>query len=175
MLEKPRLRPLGIDPGGYRLRYTRLVRTDGCCEFERVRYFVGYEHVGQSATLRVGQDDVAVSVGRQAVVMHPRRPVNGRCSVRPEQRPQLLTKRGARPFLQRELLRLCPAAEWVLTELRHRRPDLWEHDVAQLYALLEEFDEAALAAAFVEAARQRLVGPEYLEAILRGQAAEVGR
>jgi hypothetical protein len=173
MLEQPRLRPLGIDPEGYRLRYTRAVRTDGCCEFHGVRYFVGYEHTGQSATLRVGEDDVVVHVGQAAVVTHPRRPVNGHFSVRPEQRPQLLTKRGARPYLQRELLRLCPAAEWVLTELRHRRPDLWEDDVARLYALLEEFDEAPLAAAFIEAAQQRLVGPEYIEAILRGQAAEV--
>jgi hypothetical protein len=171
MLEQPRLRPLGLDPAGFTLRISRLVRTDGCCELEGVRYFVGYEHVGQSATLAVGQAEIFVRVAQALVVTHPRRPVNGRLSVRPEQRGALLAKRGARPYLQRELLRLCPAAEWVLTELRHRRPDLWEDDVARLYALLGEFDELALAAAFAEAARQRLVGPEYVEAILRGQVA----
>ena len=66
----------------------------------------------------------------------------------------------------------CPAAMWCLTEIRHRRPNRWEDEVAKLYELLGEFEEAALRDAFIEAARRELVGSEYVEAILRGQAAE---
>jgi len=30
------------------LRYSRVVRTDGFVEFEGLRYFVGFEHVGRA-------------------------------------------------------------------------------------------------------------------------------
>jgi hypothetical protein len=61
---------------------------------------------------------------------------------------------------------------WFFTELRHRRPKLWEDDVGRLYELLVEFEEVALRDALIEASRRGLVGVGYVEAILRGHAAQ---
>ena len=66
----------------------------------------------------------------------------------------MISKPGARPYLKRDLLlSLCPAAMWCLTEIRHRRPNQWEAEVARLYELLGEFEEAALRDAFIQVAQ----------------------
>ena len=104
----------------------------------------------------------------------PTVPVNGQYSVLPEQRHELLEKRGARPYTMRQLLLdLCPAATWYLTEIRHRRPDHWSEQVERLFALLEEHGERALQGAFIEAAAREAVGAEYIAALLAGHAAPV--
>lgn len=173
MLEAERLRPLQLDPEGFTLRFSRVVRTDGFLELEGLRYFVGFEHVGQTVTIRVGADEVHVHAGECDPLTHPRRPENGKYSVLPRQREQLLTKDGARPFVKRQLLMdLCPAAEWFMTEVRHRRPDRWEEDVQRVFVLLERHGERSVRDALVEAGRRGVVGAEYVEAILDGQAAE---
>jgi aminoglycoside/choline kinase family phosphotransferase len=72
--------------------------------------------------------------------------------------------------VKRQLLAdLCPAATWYMTELRHKRPEIWQADVDRIFALLEEHGEAAVRDALVEAARCDTVGAEYLEAMLLGQ------
>lgn len=172
LLERPRLRTLGVDRIGFRLRYTRIVRTDCFVEFGKIRYYVGERFIGTEATLHVDRDQVQVWVAGKLVATHPRNPVDGKRSVLPSQREELIRKPGARPYLKRDLLLgHCPAAMWCLTEIRHRRPKRWEDEVARLYELLGEFEEEALRDAFIEAARRELVGAEYIEAILRGQAA----
>lgn len=172
LLEKPRLRALGVQRGGFRLRYTRVVRTDCFVEFVSIRYYVGELFIGAEATLHVDHDQVQVWVAGKLVATHPRTPIDGKRSVLPWQREELTSKPGARPYLKRDLLLgLCPAATWCLTEIRHRRPNRWEDEVARLYELLGEFEEAALRDAFIEAGRRGLAGAEYVEAILRGQAA----
>jgi len=173
LLEQPRLRRLGVQAGGFRLRYTRIVRTDCFVEFEGVRFYVGERFIGAEVTLLVDGDRVQIFAGGNAVATHPRKPVDGKRSVLPQQREELISKPGARPYLKRDLLvGLCPAAMWFLTELRHRRPKLWEDDVGRLYELLVEFEEVALRDALIEAARRELVGVGYVEAILRGHAAK---
>lgn len=177
MLEAERLRPLGLDPVGFTLRYSRVVRTDGFVELDGLRYFAGFEHVGQAITVRVGKDEVHVHVGKDAPRVHPRRPANGKYSVLPDQREELLTKDGARPYVKRQVLMdLCPAAEWFMTEVRHRRPDHWRDEVDHVFALLEGHGEPAVRDALIEAGRRGVVGAEYVEAILGGQASrEVSR
>ena len=173
LLEAERLRPLTVDTDGYRLRYSRRVRSDGHVEFEKRRYYAGKDHVAQTVTLRVGEHVVEICAGTKHVATHPRVPVNGIYSVLPEQRCELLEKRGARPYAMRQLLLdLCPAATWYLTEIRYRRPDHWSEQVERLYALLEEHGEAALQAAFIEAAARHAVGAEYVAALLGGHAAQ---
>ncbi len=174
LLEKPRLRTLGVEPHGFRLRYTRVVRTDSFVEFRSIRYYVGETYIGAEATLHVDRDEVQIWAAGELVATHPRTPVDGKRSVLPSQRVELISKPGARPYLKRDLLLgLCPAAAWCLTEIRHRRPDRWEEEVAKLYELLGEFEEVALRDAFIEVGRRGLAGAEYVEAILRGQAAEI--
>jgi len=170
MLEAPRLKPMQLDPIGFTLRHTRIVRTDGYVELEDRRYFAGFEHVGQALTVRVGQREVLLWAGTVHLATHPRVPLNGRYSILPEQRAQVLEKSGARPYVKRQLLAdLCPAATWYMTELRHKRPDRWREDVDKIFALLEEHGEERVRDALALAARAGTVGAEYLEALLLGQ------
>lgn len=169
LLEAPRLKPIRIPEDGYALKYTRVVRTDGYCEFDGLRYFAGLRYVGRSLTVRVGRDHVAIVADAKLLARHPRHPLNGKYSVLPEQRHQLLGKTGARPYSKRQLLMdLCPAAEWFVTELRHRRPATWKEDIDEAYGLLEHYGDEALRDALIVSSRQEAVGAEYLEAILRG-------
>jgi hypothetical protein len=104
------------------------------------------------------------------VATHPRVPVNGRYSILPEQRRELLEKSGARPYVKRGLLAdLSPAASWYMTELRHKRPDLWQEDVDRIFALLEAHGEERVRDALIAAAAAGTVGAEYLEALILGQ------
>jgi transposase len=170
MLEAPRLRPVQLDRAGWTLCYTRTVRTDGYVELLEKRYFAGFEHVGKALTARVSAHEVALWSGTTHVATHPRTPLNGRYSILPKQRAQVLEKSGARPFVKSQLLAdLCPAATWYMTELRHRRPELWQEDVERIFTLLEAHGEAAVRDALIEAARCTTVGAEYLEALLLGQ------
>lgn len=177
LAELPRLRPLRFGPEGFTLKASRVVRTDGFAEWQGMRYFAGAESVGQTVTLHVAADTVAVYAAHRCLAVHPRRPVNGRSSVLPEQRGALLQKPGARSYAQRQLLAdLNPAAQWFLTELRHRRPLRWQAEIDALYALLETHGEAALQQAFAEAGRRGVVGADVLAAILDGGLqAEDGR
>ena len=173
LLEQPRLQALKLPREGLTLRHSRVVRCDGFVEHDGRRYFAGMDHVGQVATLFVGRETIALEVGGEKVGPHPRRPVNGRYSVLPTQRRELLEKPGARPYAKRQLLLdLCPAAEWMVTEIRHRRPQRWVEEVDALFDLLDRCGEAALKAAMTEAAARETVGAEYVEAILGGQHAE---
>ena len=171
MLEAPRLRPLRIDPRDYTLCYSRRVRTDGNVEFESRRFFAGYEHVGQTLVLRAAEKTVELWLSTKHVATHPRCPLNGKYSVLPEQREEIFRKKGARPYVKRQLLiDLCPAAEWYMTELRHKRPSHWEEEVERVFALLEVHGEERVRAVLIDAARAGTVGAEYLEAVLEGSA-----
>jgi hypothetical protein len=70
------------------------------------------------------------------------------------------------------LVDLCPAAEWFMTEVRHRRPAQWESDVERIFDLLELHGEACVRDALIEASRRCVVGAEYVEAIIQGQASQ---
>lgn len=173
MLEAQRLRPLGLDPTSFTLRYSRIVRTDGFVELDGLRYFAGFARVGQAVTVRLGKDEVHVHASDGRPWVHPRFPTNGKYSVLPEQREELLTKDGARPFVKRQILMdLCPAAEWFMTEVRHRRPEQWKEEVDRIFELLEPHGELAVREALIEAGRRGVVGAEYVEAILGGQASQ---
>ena len=172
MLESGRLHPLGISPSGYRLRYSRLIRQDGFVEYEGTRYFATLSRVGQYINVRVGRDDVLLELAEdEDPVIHPRIPQNGKYSILPFQRKEQHSKKGARPFAKRQLLLdLCPAAHWMITEMRHRRPAKWEQDIDDMYRLLEEYGDVEMAKAFADAAARELVGVEYVKAVLLGQA-----
>ena len=158
MLEAERLRPLQIDPSGFTLRYGRKVRTDGFIELHGTRYFAGFAYVGRVVTVRLGETEVTIlpeASGDKALV-HPRVPLNREYSVLPFQREELLVKEGARPYVKRQLLMDgCPAAEWFMTELRHRRPAQWEEEVDTIFRLLELHGEQAVRDAIIRSGTSR--------------------
>jgi len=175
LAEANRLKSLNVPESGYALKWSRRVRTDGYCEFESRRYFAGMAAIAKMATLHVGQKDVAIYVDGQEIARHPRVPLNGHYSLLAEQREEIIKKKGVRSYAKRQIvIDLCPSAEWMLTEIRHRRPSRWEDEVSRIYDLLEKYGESAMIGAFVEAARQCVVGAEYIEAVLCGEAAVGG-
>ena len=72
----------------------------------------------------------------------------GAGSILPEHRAQrvaAVSGKRARRYLQRQhLMDLGAAALAYLTELTHRRPRTWIHDVERLHALLHTHGERAL-------------------------------
>lgn len=173
--EIPRLRQLSVSEAGYSLKWSRRVRTDGYCDFESRRYFVGMASIAKMATLHVGKDCISIYVEAKEIARHPRIPLNGQYSILATQREEVTRKKGVRSYAKRQiLLDLCAPAEWMLTEIRHRRPDRWEDDVAKIYDLLERHGEQAMIDAFIETARQSVAGAEYIEAILCGEVAVGG-
>ena len=90
--------------------------------------------------------------------------VTARCcpSIAPSVSPPVSGKR-ARRYLQRQhLLDLWPAALAYLTELTHRRPQIWIHDVERLHGLLQTHGEAALRRAFERGLAEPAIGAEYI-------------
>jgi transposase len=172
LLEVERLRPLGISPEGFHLRFSRVIRSDGYVEFDGYRYFATLERVGQTITVFVGKDKVILEVGgTYGRAVHPRVPQNGKYSILPFQRGELHAKKGARPYTKRQLLMdLCPAAHWVITELRHRMPERWEEEIDRMYRLLEIYGDVRMAEAMIQASREHQFGWGYLHAYLSGQA-----
>ncbi len=92
--------------------------------------------------------------------------VAGAGSTLPEHRAQhvaAVSGERARRYLQRQhLLALGAEALAYLTELTHRRPRTWIHDVEQLHELLQAYGEAALRAAFTRGLAEQAIGAEYI-------------
>ncbi len=59
-----------------------------------------------------------------------------------------------------------------MTEVRHRRPEQWKEEVDRVFAMLEAHGELVVRDALIEAGRRGVVGAEYVEAILQGQASQ---
>ena len=87
-------------------------------------------------------------------------------SILPEHRAQrvaAVSGKRARRYLQRQhLLDLGAAALAYLTELTHRRPQIWIHDVERLHALLQTHGDAALRRAFERGLAEQAIGAEYI-------------
>ena len=75
------------------------------------------------------------------------------------------TVRGgrARLYFQRQSLwELGPAAEAWLTELVHRRPAQWRHDVEDCFALLQDYGPTPLIHALAWGVAHGAIGAEYV-------------
>ena len=69
----------------------------------------------------------------------------------------------ARRYLQRQhLLDLGAAALAYVTELTHRRPQIWIHDVERLHQLLQIHGDAAVRRAFERGLAEQAIGAEYI-------------
>jgi hypothetical protein len=97
---------------------------------------------------------------------HERKCQPGDSSILPEHRAQrvaAVSGKRARRYLQRQhLIDLGTAALAYLTELTHRRPRTWIHEVERLHALLQTHGDAALRTAFERGLREQAVGAEYI-------------
>lgn len=163
--ELPRLRPLKVAPDELALRLPIVVGPTGYVGHDTHRYSMPPDAIGISGTLYLYRTRIRVVAGRFDAT-HPRLWVPNACSTLPDHRAAMVAavsgKRGQRYLKRQHLLDLGEPALAYLTELTHRRPRRWVHDVDRLHALLQERGPTALRAAFVESLSAAVFGAEYV-------------
>jgi len=166
--EKKRLRPLKVAPAAFALPFPVRVGPTAMVTFEGRAYSMPPDAIGYSATLSLRRDSVRIVAGRY-VAEHPRMAAGAK-SVLPAHRAAVLARvsgRRGRLYLKRQqLFELGLPLVDLITEIVHRRPNLWARDVEHLYRLLASFGDAAVVAAVEAALRAQLYGAEYVEHFL---------
>jgi transposase len=163
--ERARLRPLKIAPVDLALRIPVSVSPMGVVMHDGHPYSMPPDAIGLPGTLYLYRDRVRIVAGRFGAD-HERKFRIGDGSILPEHRAQrvaAVSGKRARRYLQRQhLLDLGSAALAYLTELTHRRPQLWIHDVERLHDLLQTHGDAALRCAFERGLTEQAIGAEYI-------------
>jgi len=167
--ERPRLRPLKIAPTDLALRVPIVVGPTAEVIHGTHPYSMPPEAIGIPGTLYLYRDRVRIVAGRFAVT-HERKFHPGDGSILPEHRAQhvaAVSGQRAKRYLQREhLLKLGPDALAYLTELTHRRPQVWLRDIDRLHTLLATYGDDAMRAAFARGVAEHAIGAEYIAHIL---------
>jgi hypothetical protein len=121
--------------------------------------------IGIPGTLFLYRDRVRVVAGRFEAV-HTRLHERGAKSTLPEHRAEhvaAVSGKRAKRYLQREhLLALGRPALEYLTELTHRRPQIWIRDVDRLHTLLATYGDEAVRTAFTRGLAEQAIGAEYV-------------
>jgi len=168
--ERPRLRPLKVAPAELALRIPVTVGPTGTVLYDSHSYSMPPESLGIPGTLHLYRDRVRIVAGRHEAI-HERLFGPAAKSTLPEHRAQRVAAasgKRAKRYMQREhLLELGQAALEYLTELTHRRPRVWIRDVDRLHALLEEYGETELRAAFERGLEEHAIGAEYIAHYLK--------
>jgi len=163
--ERARLRPLKVRPEELALRFPVLVGPTGVVRHDDHPYSMPPEAIGIAGTLYLYRDKVRIVAGRHEA-LHPRLCEPGAKSILPEHRAQAVAAvsgKRAKRYLKREhLLQLGGAAYEYITEIVHRRPGAWLHDVDLLHELLQHHGEHALREALQRALDGEVYGAEYV-------------
>ncbi|MGQ0734848.1 MAG: hypothetical protein ACT4QD_14485 [Acidobacteriota bacterium] len=121
--------------------------------------------IGIAGTLYLYRTRVRIVAGRFAVT-HERKFMPGEGSTLPEHRaPHVAAvsgKRAKRSLQREQLLKLGPEALAYLTELTHRRPQIWLRDIDRLHTLLATCGDDAMRAALARGVHERAIGAEYI-------------
>lgn len=162
-LKRESLKPLAHQVNTYAFKVTVVVRPTARVHYRAIQYSVPASSIGQSVTLHLEHEQVAIYLAQTLVATHPRFPENGKSSVLHEHAQELFESRRGKPYAQRQLLLdLDPLVEPYLTELVHRRPATWQNDVEIIYQLYQGIGRSDLLAAIELAVEQRCFGSEYL-------------
>jgi transposase len=163
--ERPRLRALKVAPADLALRVPVVVGPTAEVIHDTHPYSMAPDAIGIPGTLFLYRDRVRIVAGRFEAV-HQRLFEPGAKSTLPEHRAQhvaAVSGKRAKRYLQREhLLALGRPALEYLTELTHRRPQIWLRDIDRLHTLLATYGETAMCAAFARALAERAIGAEYI-------------
>jgi hypothetical protein len=124
------------------------------------------DSLGIPGTLYLYRDRVRIVAGRYEAT-HQRlfddKPAQSTLPEHRAQRVAAASGKRAKRYMQREhLLGLGRCALDYLTELTHRRPQVWIRDVARLHDLLERHGDHALRAAFERGLVEHAIGAEYI-------------
>jgi transposase len=163
--ERPRLRSLKVAPADLALRVPIVVGPTAEVIHDTHPYSMLPDAIGIAGTLYLYRDRVRIVAGRFAVT-HERKFQPGEGSILPEHRAQhvaAVSGKRAKRYLQREhLLKLGPEALAYLTELTHRRPQVWLRDIDRLHTLLATYGDNAMRAALARGVREHAIGAEYI-------------
>lgn len=163
--ERARLRLLKIIPSELALRIPVSVSATGVVVHDGHPYSMPPDAIGLPGTLYLLRDRVRIIAGRFSAD-HARKFQPGESSILPEHRAErvaAVSGKRARRYLQRQhLLELGTPALLYLTELTHRRPRTWIHEVERLHTLLQTHGDAALRAAFERGVAEQAIGAEYI-------------
>ena len=170
--ERPRLRPLNVQPDQLALRVPIYVGPTATVVHDTHPYSMPPEAIGIAGTLYLYATRVRIVAGRFDIE-HPRQFVRGSGSIRADHRAALVAAvagtRGKRYLKRQQLLDLGEPALAYLTEVVHRRPKHWIQDIDRLHELLQVHGPDRLRAAFVDAVqRQQFGGTAVRDAIVRG-------
>ncbi len=163
--DRPRLRPLKVAPADLALRLPVTVGPTGMVLHDTHQYSMPPDSLGIPGTLYLYRERVRIVAGRFEAV-HPRLFGQPGKSTLPEHRAQRVAAasgKRAKRYMQREhLLGVGREALEYLTELTHRRPQVWVRDVDRLHELLQRHGDRALRAAFARGLAERAIGAEYI-------------
>jgi transposase len=163
--ERPRLRPLKVAPEQLALREPIVVGPTAAVVHDTHPYSMPPDAIGIPGTLFLYRHRVRIVAGRFEAT-HERQFEPHAKSTLPEHRAQhvaAVSGKRAKRYLQREhLLELGPPALEYLTELTHRRPQIWIRDVDRLHTLLATYGEDAVRAAFTRGLAEQAIGAEYI-------------
>jgi transposase len=163
--DRARLRPLKVAPADLALRIPVSVSPTGVVMHDGHPYSMPPDAIGLPGTLYLYRDRVRIIAGRFSAD-HERKFQPGAGSILPEHRAQrvaAVSGKRARRYLQRQhLIDLGAAALAYLTELTHRRPRTWIHEVERLHELLQTHGDALLRTAFERGLAEQAIGAEYI-------------
>jgi transposase len=170
--EAPRLRALKVQPEDLALRIPVYVGPTGTVVYDGHAYSMPPEAISMPATLYLLAQRVRIVAGRYAAE-HPRKFVAKESSSLAEHRAAMVAavsgKRGKRYLKRQQLLELGETAIRYLTEIVHRRPRVWFHDVDRLHQILQSHGPEVLRRAMEEGLQQQIFGAFFVERFLQAE------
>ncbi len=165
-------RPLGRSPAAahdYGFFDSVLVSRESLVSIDTNRYSVPTQWVGQTLTVRIHPQRIALFDGLEQVASHRRHLGRHARIVVPEHFEAVFARKPrARVMLYRDwLVGLSPAVAGYLGQVCHKHYDQMEVQILRLYALAREVSEADFVAAVTLAAEQQAISADYVSAILR--------
>jgi len=168
--EAPRLRSLKVRPKDLALRIPVYVGPTGTVLHDGHPYSMPPEAISMPATLYLYADRVRIVAGRYEV-NHPRKFVAHEGSTLAAHRAAMVAavsgKRGKRYLKRQQLLELGEPAFLYLTEIVHRRPREWFHDIDRLHDILQSHGQEVLRRAMEEGLKDQVFSSSYVEHFLQ--------
>ena len=170
--EASRLRTLKVQPQELALRIPVYVGPTGTVVHEGHAYSMPPEAISMPATLYLYAQRVRIVAGRYAAE-HPRKFAAQESSWLAEHRAAMVSavsgKRGKRYLKRQQLLELGEPALRYITEIVHRRPGDWFHDVDRLHQILQNHGPEVLRRAMEEGLKQQVYGASFVERSLQAE------
>jgi len=161
---------LKVRPKDLALRIPIYVGPTGTVVHDGHAYSMPPEAISMPATLYLYADRVRIVAGRYEV-NHPRKFIAHEGSTLATHRAAMVAavsgKRGKRYLKRQQLLELGEPAFLYLTEIVHRRPREWFHDIDRLHDILQSHGQELLRRAMEEGIKEQVFSSSYIQRFLQ--------